>query len=433
MKKFARLMSAALVALMTISVFAACKGGEAPEKPTQDQDKQEETEFVPKLDTQKEVTIDIASFFGNFEALDQVILDFNKFYPNVNIRYEQLNSFVSDFFKNNPGVDIFMTSNEKGYPVESCVDLIDAGVDPSAARENVITANKYEGTLYTIPMSLNLKGIVVNKTLLAEEGLEVPQTVSEFMNVLETLKQKGYTPIQGPNSAVSTLCYNMGMAMLANDTALLDAAKSGDKTGAAALKSVWETMKELTDKGYINAEVNAEYPDDNYDGAIMKFMEGNVPFWVCDTEKVSGMKKRESKSEAFKADPFEYEFKFAPLGENGAYEYIEPWYGFAVYKDSDVADYSVEFLRFLVRADELNTLASVKGVPSITNSSVDARYINIGKAKAELAVASDGSVPASYGTALNSATEGLLDGTFANADDALNSFLENCTKASAEN
>lgn len=225
----------------------------------------------------------------------------------------------------------------------------------------------------------------------------------------------------------------MGMAMLANDTALLDAAKSGDKAGSAALKSVRDTMKELTDKGYIDTEVNAAYPEDNYDGAIMKFMEGNVPFWVCDTEKVSGMKKRESKSEAFKADPFEYEFMFAPLGENGAYEYIEPWYGFAVYKDSDVADYSIEFLRFLARADELNTLASVKGVPSITNSSVDARYINIGKAKAELAVASDGSVPAAYGTALNSATEGLLDGTFASADDALNSFLENCTEKSAEN
>lgn len=45
----------------------------------------------------------------------------------------------------------------------------------------------------------------------------------------------------------------------------------------------------------------------------MTFFEGNVPFWVCDTEKVSGMKKRESKSAAFSANPFEYEFTFAPM------------------------------------------------------------------------------------------------------------------------
>ena len=56
----------------------------------------------------------------------------------------------------------------------------------------------------------------------------------------------------------------------------------------------------------------------------MKFFEGDVPFWVCDTEKVSGMKKRESKSEAFSANPFEYEFTFAPMGDNGIYSTALP-------------------------------------------------------------------------------------------------------------
>ena len=73
----------------------------------------------------------------------------------------------------------------------------------------------------------------------------------------------------------------------------------------------------------------------------MTFFEGNVPFWVCDTEKVSGMKKRESKSAAFSANPFEYEFTFAPMGDNGVYEYIEPWYGFAVNKDGSNSDYAM--------------------------------------------------------------------------------------------
>ena len=36
---------------------------------------------------------------------------------------------------------------------------------------------------------------------------------------------------------------------------------------------------------------------------------------------VSGMKKRESKSETFSANPFEYEFLYAPLGDKGAYAY----------------------------------------------------------------------------------------------------------------
>lgn len=61
----------------------------------------------------------------------------------------------------------------------------------------------------------------------------------------------------------------------------------------------------------------------NYDGSIMAFFEGDVPFYVCNAECVSGMKKRESKSETFHAAPFEYEFLYAPLGDSGAYAYLE--------------------------------------------------------------------------------------------------------------
>ena len=47
--------------------------------------------------------------------------------------------------------------------------------------------------------------------------------------------------------------------------------------------------------------------------------ELDMPFYVCNAECVSGMKKRESKSETFRTAPFEYEFLYAPLGDSGAY------------------------------------------------------------------------------------------------------------------
>ena len=59
----------------------------------------------------------------------------------------------------------------------------------------------------------------------------------------------------------------------------------------------------------------------------------DMPFYVCNAECVSGMKKRESKSETFSANPFEYEFLYAPLGDKGAYAYQQPWYGFSVNKE----------------------------------------------------------------------------------------------------
>ena len=139
----------------------------------------------------------------------------------------------------------------------------------------------------------------------------------------------------------------MAMTILGNDKELTAKIKNSDTSYAERLTPVYEKLNELLQNGYISSEVNDTYPDDNYDGAILKFFEGDVPFWVTTTESFSGMKKRESKSEAFSADPFEYEFINAPLGDDGSYDYEEPWYGFSVNKDSKELDYAVEFMKYL--------------------------------------------------------------------------------------
>ena len=149
--------------------------------------------------------------------------------------------------------------------------------------------------------------------------------------------------------------------------------------------------------------------------------KGDVAFWVTNTENVSGMKKRESKWDDFKNNPFEYEFMFAPLGDNGAYEYLEPWYGFAANKD-----YAVELLRFMARQEELNTMASVKGVPSAAKVSDDTRYVGISKAKTEIAIVNNGTLNSAYGYYICIATEKLVDGTDENTDAAFVAFLEDC-------
>ena len=418
-----------MIALLLALVMLLCACGSKTEPNTSASG----TTFAPKLDTQKAVELECAVSFGNFEALDQVINHFNELYPNVKITYYQSFSHVPDFIENNPTVDIFMTSTEKGYPEEACADLSAAGVDVSAVTPGLLKSTTVDGKVLSVPMGLLLKGMVVNKTLLEKEGLTVPETWPEFLNALEVLKQKGYTPIQGPNSAVASLCYDMGMPLAADDEKLYSAILSGDADGADRMKVVFERLQTLLDKGYIDPAVNAEYPENNYDGAILKFFEGDVPFWVCDTEKVSGMKKRESKSEAFSANPFSYEFVYAPLGDTGVYEFVAPWYGFAVYKNSEAYDYAVEFLRFLSQKSELNTLASVKGIPGVTYTASDERYANLNKVKqVEKSVVDDCTVQRFVGMHLESAAAGLLDGTFTSADDAMNDFLTHCAESASE-
>lgn len=75
--------------------------------------KNENAEFTPRLDVKTNVVLDVMGFFSNFEAFDQITNDFNEIYPNVVFNYEQVGGENLDsYIATNPGVDIFMTSDE---------------------------------------------------------------------------------------------------------------------------------------------------------------------------------------------------------------------------------------------------------------------------------------------------------------------------------
>ena len=121
------------------------------------------------------------------------------------------------------------------------------------------------------------------------------------------------------------------------------------------------------------------------------------------------------------------------MGDNGVYAYLEPWYGFAVNKDSEDCDYAVEFLRFMAREDELNTLASVKGVPSVAKNAPDERYVNLrGIEKIALSAVCDGSVPAYFGTLFSHTANDMLTEGTPRVDEAVQTFVSRCAESLPE-
>ncbi len=360
--------------------------------------------FVPRYDTDTTATLEIASFMGNYEALDQVMNAFNEIYPNVQFNYDH-NSIhmLNDYVKNNAGVDIFMVSDQNlnrpeltdDYVADYCLDLSQEDLNLAAIRADALDACKVDGRQLRIPVAMNPCGIVVNKTLLKNAGLSMPTNYEEFMAALAALKDKGYTPIQGSEQHVYTeLVINMAMDTLMADDTLLPALQAGDAKAVEAMTPVFEKLGAVIDGGYTDYALNSTFGTDNYDSTIMAFFEGNMPFYVCNAECFSGMKKRESKSETYSANPFEYEFLYAPLGDNGVYAYTEPWYGFAVNKDADEKEMAVEFLRFMTCTDQIEKMASIKGMPAVNVDAVDERYPGIKNiANVEADYAADGTIP----------------------------------------
>ena len=425
MKKYKIVKIAALLCVAAL-VITGCS-----------QKKEKDQGFEASLDTEAKVTLSTAGFFGNFEALDQVIADFNQYYPNVEFAYEQVGIETFDsYLEANPGVDVMMTAEDifekYGDQVTStCADLKEEGVPLSAIDEKMLSRGYHDGKLTSIPMGQNVYGLIVNVSLLEKEGLQVPDTYEEFFTVLAALKEKGYTPIQGPESKVYVeLVQGMAYDLILNDKGLYEDLMAGKESAVEKLQPVYDRLNDMIENGYIDSAVNANYPDDNYDQAILNFFEGDVPFWVCNTEKVSGMKKRESKSEAFQKNPFTYTYIYAPLGEKGVYAYKEPWYGFSVNKNAENYDYAIEFLRFLAGKDEINTLASIKGVPSVAVESNDIDvYKDIKKPeKTEMEEVNEGAITSSMVTNWYSCVNKYIAGEYTDEKEALENFVEMCAQ-----
>lgn len=403
--------------------------------------KKEENVFQPGLDTEKDVTLSVAGFFGNFEALDQVTADFNAYYPNVEFSYEQISmEGYDEYLQANPDVSILMTSEQVFHEfgdqlTDVYADLSKADIDLSDIDEKMLKQAYHDGKLTSIPIGQNIYGIVVNESLLEKEGLQVPDTYDEFLNALSVLKEKGYTPIQGPDSKVyAELTQSMLFDLLLSDEALYEDLMAGRDSAIEKLAPVMDKLKTIIDNGYTDLALNQTYPSDNYDEAILKFFEGDVPFWVCNTEKVSGMKKRESKSEAFTASPFTYTFIYAPLGEKGVYAYREPWYGMAVNQNSTEYDYAVEFIRFLTTKDEINEMADIKGVPSVAASENDVEiYRNVmNPEKVEKECVNEGKITADLVTNWYACVNGYATGKYEDTDTALQDFVKSCGGQKAE-
>lgn len=264
-----------------------------------------------------------------------------------------------------------------------------------------------------------------------KEGLEIPKNYEEFLSVLTALKKKGYTPLQGPDSkAYAELTQGMAYTMILNDKNLYKELTTGKESAAKKLCPVYDRLKELLDNAFLDASVNNKYPDDNYDQAILNFFEGDVPFWICNTEKISGMKKRESKSEAFSKNPFCYTFIYPPLGEKGAYVYKEPWFGYSVNKKAKNYDYAVEFIRFLATRKEINTMANIKGIPSVAVKHTDQTvYQNILKPKkVEMEAVNEGKITSDIIAEWYTVTNQYVAGKYIDGYEALKDFVKKCSQ-----
>jgi len=362
-----------LLAVVMIVGLSAC-GSEKQETAT-------EEGFSPALDTSTECQITVAGGYDNFEALEAEFDKFNNYYPNVELMFTKVddyNNMIGMVLDGNDAPDIYVNyswmygRDQYKSCIDHAEDLADSslGLDLDCIRSNIIL-NTDDGTLPMVPVFANTYGMLVNNSLFEKEGLIVPTTYEELVEVCKAFSEKGYeNPMMGFSNEETTslftlTAYPFFCETMADDADAVEKFNALEPSAGEYMRPTLEKTEQFLNDGCVNLDACAEI-EDNYEAVILRFFEGDVPMMLCSGDTVSGTKKRESQSEAFIANPFEYAFAPVPVSDEGVCFLDMPNLQFSVNKDSANLDMANEFMRFLVTPQELNEMAQNKGLMSPT-------------------------------------------------------------------
>lgn len=347
-------------------------------------EKQEETVqegFKPSMDTSVKASIKIAGGYDNFEALEAEFDRFNEYYPNVELVYTKVddyNNMIGTVLSGNDAPDIYVNyswmygRDQYKESIDYAENLADPalGLGLDAIRSNILL-NTDDGTLPMVPVFSNTYGMLVNQSIFEKEGLSVPTTYDELIKVCDTLRDKGYdNPLMGFSKEETTSIFTLTIypffcGTVAEDKEAVEKLNSLDASAGEYIRPSLEKITEFLEDTRVNLD-DCDKIEDNYDAVILRFFEGDVPMMACSGDTVSGTKKRESRSEAFSANPFKYTFVPIPMSNDGAAFLDMSNLQFSVNKESSNLDVSNEFMRFLITSEELNEMAQNKGLMSPT-------------------------------------------------------------------
>ena len=383
-------VTCAILGVVSMALLISCNKGN---------EKVDET-FKPSLDLETKCQIRVVGDYSNFEALEKEFDRFNQYYPNVALSYEKIDDYTNNLatvLEGNNKPNIFFsyaawTAGDAKYStiIPHMEDLSDASLKMNlkCIRSGLINHDANNKVLM-VPVFSRTYGTLVNNNLFKKEGINIPTTWNELLEACASFAEKGYkSPMMGyslkdSSCLMNTIAYPSFVATLAPNPEALKKANDLDPSAGEYMRDALNKVKQLVDNKAINIE-ECDKITDNYTKVILRFYEGDVPMMICAGDTVSGTKKREKESEAFINNPFEYSYLPIPLTDKGGYFIDSPSIQFSVNKDCENLDMTNEFMRFLIRTEELNNMASLKRLVTPTNElSFDPVYASFGKIPAD--------------------------------------------------
>lgn len=269
-KYYIRKISAAvLTAIMTLGLTACAAASDTTENLVSNdtRDKKFVNLFGPMEKSKPNVTNVARSAFDLTVAMAEEKLDLTVEYRTYtadnyqektydDVVLDRVRSNMDDFYLMNP--DTILTLGAEGR----LLDL--SGLDcVKNLRDIVKMANTVDGKLVAIPQEVVAYGLFVNKDMFDQYELELPNTPEEFLECCRVFKENGInTPVGANRWWLETFVFAQGYADLyngGNTEAEIAALNKGEAKYSDYMRPGFEFLKELIDKGYIDAKTAYTY------------------------------------------------------------------------------------------------------------------------------------------------------------------------------
>ena len=201
--KWKKVISSILVASMTAALVAGCGGNASDEGGSADTSSADgkTVHFLTAWNEDEDITA----------VVKQLTDDYNATNPETPINLEievvaqsDMNQRLSVLAASNELPDMFVTGTQEyieSYVEQGILKNIDDVISEQGVttisdedRASILDLTKLDN-MYVIPTNKNIEGIWYNKAIFEEQGLEVPTTMDEFMDVCAKLSDAGIQPL----------------------------------------------------------------------------------------------------------------------------------------------------------------------------------------------------------------------------------------------
>lgn len=319
-------------------------------------------------DVQIEFQTDIASDNEQLERIREITEDFEA--ENEGISVEVLattGDYEADMkvlMASDDLPDLFMThgwSLERYGPFLEPLDDREWAENFNPALDAAMRSDDDE--FYALPINTDISGVVYNKTVVEEAGIDVTEltTWDDFNDALAKLAQDGDITPLASSGKDEWLTGNVAdfIASGAFDDATLERFDNGEFAGDEYGK-ILELVEEWRDNDYINPD----YSSISEDEIVQSFAQDETAFLITQNGVVN---------QVYEYNP-DAEMGFMPVPAFDGEAFLVGGEGQAIgiAENSEVKDEALEYLDYIAQPENLKILAAgVNGPPGLDNVDID--------------------------------------------------------------